>query len=71
MEEKYMSSNTKIEVALEIIDEKIGIAFHKEDKDEKEKLMKEREQLYLGNEEMIEKIIKVYGPEIKKLYESE
>ena len=74
MKNMKMSINTKLEVALEIISAKIanlsnaGYSVN----DEKMKiLLNEREQMYSGNKEVIEKIINVYGPEIKKNYEGE
>lgn len=67
-----MSINTKLEVALEVIAAKIADVSKKgytiED-DELKTLLNERQKMYLGNEEIIDKIIKEYGPEIKKNYE--
>lgn len=70
--EKAMSHNTKLEVALEILSAKIADTSKKgySTKDEEIKiLLKERDRLYSGDEEVIDKIIKIYGPEIKKNYE--
>ena len=70
--ENEMSINTKLEVALEVIAAKIADVSKKgytiED-DELKTLLNERQKMYLGNEEIIDKIIKEYGPEIKKNYE--
>ena len=67
-----MSLNTKLEVAVEILSAKIANlsnAGYNETNDEMQILLKEREKMYSGDEEVIEKIINVYGPEIKKKYE--
>lgn len=67
-----MSLNTKLEVALEILSAKIANTSKKgfSTQDEEMKvLLEEREKLYSGNEEILKKIIDVYGPEIKKNYE--
>ncbi len=71
--EKDMDPNTKLEVALEILDAKIGQAFKQKEnnKEEYEKLLQERKKLYKGDKEILNKIIDVYGPEIKKIYEGE
>ncbi|MCL2860452.1 MAG: hypothetical protein FWF46_07905 [Oscillospiraceae bacterium] len=72
MEELTMSINTKLEVAVEILAAKIAIVFGEgyTVNDEKMKsLLKEREKLYSCDEEIIDKIISVYGPEVKKKYE--
>lgn len=67
-----MSLNTKLEVALEILSAKIanmsknGYTVQDE---EMKKLIKEREKMYSGDQEILEKIINKYGPEIKKNYE--
>lgn len=69
-----MSMNTKLEVALEIISAKIANLSNEGysvDDENMKLLLKEREEMYSGNEEVIEKIINVYGPEIKKKYEGE
>ena len=66
-----MSDNTKLEVAIEILSEKIADVSKKDsDKQNEElnKLIQEREKLYLGDTKIIEKIITVYGPEIKNKY---
>ena len=66
-----ISSNTKLEVAVEIIAAKIAKCSREgcKEKDEKmRKLMNEREEMYKGNEKIIDKIINTYGPEIKSDY---
>ena len=67
-----MSLNTKLEVAVEIISAKIASlsnAGYNETNEEMQVLLKELDQMYSGNEAVINKIINVYGPEIKKKYE--
>ena len=69
-----VSLNTKLEIAVEIIAVKIAMAskqgFRVKDR-QMQKLIKEREEMYNGNQLIIDKIIKEYGPEIKKNYEGE
>ena len=68
-----MSKNTKLEIAVEILAVKIAMTtkLGKTEEDEEIKnLMKERDEMYTGNEKIIDKIIKIYGPEIKKNYEN-
>lgn len=66
-----VSLNTKLEVAVEILATKIAITsnqgYTSKDK-EIQNLLKEREEMYKGNLELIEKIIEEYGPEVKKKY---
>lgn len=67
-----MTLNTKLEVALEILAAKIADTSRKgfsTDDKEMQILLEEREKLYSGNEEILEKIITIYGPEIKRNYE--
>ena len=65
--------NTQLEIALEIISTKIAEASRENDmysKNKIEELLKEREEMYLGNTEIIKKIIEEYGPSVKKKYEN-
>lgn len=67
-----MSLNTKLEIAIEIISAKIASlsnAGYTIENEEMRVLLQERDELYTGNEEIIDKIISVYGPEIKKNYD--
>ena len=67
-----MSLNTKLEIAVEIISAKIAYLSNEgynETNEEMKELLEEREKMYRGNQETIDKIINVYGPEIKKKYE--
>lgn len=71
MEDLYISLNTKLEVAVEILAAKIAMTSNQgyTSKDEEmQKLLKEREEMYKGNIEIIEKIIKEYGAEVRKKY---
>ena len=65
-----ISQNTKLEIAVEIMAAKIAKT-SKEGytiNDEKmQQLIKERNEMYIGNEDIINKIIKEYGSEIKSL----
>lgn len=67
-----MDLNTKLEVAIEIMAVKIASASKKglttNDK-EMQILLQERENLYSGDEVTINKIIDIYGPEVKNNYE--
>lgn len=69
MEDLKMSLNTKLEVALEIISAKIGKLSNKGytvEAVEMKNLIKERDEMYSENEEVINKIINIYGPEMRK-----
>lgn len=72
MEDLKMSLNTKLEVAIEILSAKIAKTsregFTVEDEKMKQ-LLDERKKLYACDEKTLEKIINVYGPEIKNDYE--
>lgn len=72
MDINKMSQNTKLEVALEIISSKIANLSKKGtsvDSEEMKVLLHEREKMYRGDYNTIDKIIIEYGPEIKKIYE--
>lgn len=64
-----MSLNSKLEVALEILSSKIADASKKglttEDK-EMQELLNARSLMYSGDEQILDKIINVYGPEVRK-----
>jgi len=72
MQSMEMSDNTKLEVAIEILSAKIAKiskeGYSANDENMK-KLLQEREKMYAGDMQVIEKIIKEYGPEIKNDYE--
>lgn len=66
-----MSKNTKLEIAVEIMAAKIAKMAKEGCKltdDKMQQLMSERNKMYIGNEDIIEKIITEYGPEIKRDY---
>lgn len=68
MDNSKISLNTKLEVAIEILSAKIAKTSREgytTDDEEMKKLLSEREELYSGNEKILDKIIKIYGPEIK------
>ena len=61
-----MNANTKLEIAVEIMAAKIAKTSREEQSEEKiEKLLKEKTKMYQGDNEIIEKIINVYGKELK------
>lgn len=61
-----MNDNTKLEIAIEIMAQKIAkTLFDEEVSEEIYILLNEREQMYLGNEEIINKILNVYVNDIK------
>lgn len=63
--------NTKLEIAVEIMAAKIALVSKEEGKTDDEslkKLLQERDEMYKGNDIIIEKIIEKYGPEIKNNY---
>lgn len=68
----YMTLNTKLEVAVELIAEKIAKLSNSgvPTNDEKIKeLLIERERVYSYDEQTINKVIDVYGSEMKQRYE--
>ena len=63
-----MNDNTKLEIAIEIIAAKIAKVAREKNgvvDEELRNLLKEREEAYKFNEEVIDKIINVYGAELK------
>lgn len=61
-----ISPNTKLEIAVEVIAAKIAKVSNEgyTIKNKKmQELIEERNQMYLGNEQIIDKIIKEYGKE--------
>ena len=66
-----ISPNTKLEMAVEVIAAKIAKVSNEgyTIKNKKmQELIEERNQMYCGNEQIIDKIITEYGPEIKNNY---
>ncbi len=67
-----MNNNTKLEIAVEIIAAKIAMCAkngYTLKSSEMQTIIKERDEMYKGNEIVIDKIIKLYGPKIKSEYE--
>ncbi len=67
-----VSLNAKLEVAIEIISAKIAEMYHEGhtvENREMKKLLKERTQVYLANEEILNKVITEYGPKLREKYE--
>ena len=66
-----ISQNTKLEIAVEIMAAKIAKTSkegYKINDEKMQQLIKERNEMYIGNEDIINKIIKEYGSEIKRDY---
>ena len=61
-----MNDNVKLDVAIEILSTKIAMAMNNKDREETKKLLKERDQLCLGNWEIINKILKEYSLDVKR-----
>ena len=61
-----MNDNVKLDVAIEIMSTKIADAMNKKDKEETKRLLEEREQLYLGNWDVIDKILNEYSKDVKR-----
>lgn len=61
-----LKDNIKAEVALEMISLYIGLAM-KNNKELALNLIKERDSIYLGNTDLVNKVLNEYGKEIKKL----
>ncbi len=61
-----MNANTKLEIAVEIMAAKIARTSREENSEDKlQKLLKEKTRMYQGDEEIIDKIINIYGKEVK------
>ena len=63
-----MVNNTDLEIAIEIIAAKIALHSKNRDEiidDEMKELLKERNKVYLGDEEIIKKVLFTYGPEMR------
>lgn len=70
-----MGEYSDFDTAVEIMAYKIADCVKKSEQDSKykeelEQLRSEREKMYNGDKKTIEKILQVYGEEIKKLYEN-
>ena len=61
-----MREHVKMEVAIEILSMMIALASQDNDEEKVKKLKEELDQLYLGNETILEKAYTEYSDEIKK-----
>ena len=71
---EIMNDYASLDTAIEIMAYKIADCVNKVEKDKKyekelKKLRNEREEMYSGNVEMINKIIEVYGKELREIYQ--
>ena len=60
-----IGENVKFEVALEVISMYMSIAIANNDLELVEKLKKEKKEMYLGNNELVDKAINEYGKKIR------
>ena len=60
-----MNDNVKLDIAIELISTKIAIAMEKKEDDELKKLLEEREKLYLGDWNIINKVLNDYSEDVK------
>ena len=72
---EIMNDYASLDTAIEIMAYKIADCVNKVEKDKKyekelEKLRNEREEMYSGNVEMINKIVEVYGKELREIYQN-
>lgn len=61
-----IGENVKFEVALKVISMYMSIAIANNDLELVEKLKKEKKEMYLGNNELVDKAINEYGKKIKE-----
>ena len=61
-----MREHVKLEVAFEILGMRIAMAMEKNDKEEVERLNRERELLYKNDLEKLNKIYNIYAKEVKQ-----
>ena len=61
-----MNENVKLDIAIEIMSTKIANAMNAGTRGEVEQLLEERKQLYLGNWDVINKILNVYSKDVKR-----
>ncbi len=59
--------NVKLEVALEILAMKIALSISSDNNEELIKLLIEQKRIYSYDEKIIDKVLNVYGSEIKSL----
>lgn len=63
--------NVKLEVALEILAMKIALTISSDNSEELSKLLVEQKKIYSYDEKIIDKVLNVYGSEIKGLLKGE
>ncbi|MBR1653491.1 MAG: hypothetical protein IJ690_00840 [Clostridia bacterium] len=61
-----MNENVKLDIAIEIMSSKVAEAMERGNKKEIDELLEEREQMYLGNWDVINKILDVYSEDVKR-----
>lgn len=61
-----MNENVKLDIAIEIMSTKIANTMNSGNKEEVEQLLEERRQMYLGNWDVINKILNVYSNDVKR-----
>lgn len=61
-----MNDNVKLDIAIEIMSSKVAEAMDKGNREEVDALLEEREQMYLGNWDVINKILEVYSNDVKR-----
>ncbi len=61
-----MNDNVKLDIAIEIMSSKVAEAMDKGNREEIDALLEEREQMYLGNWDVINKILEVYSEDVKR-----
>ena len=66
-----MMDNVKTEVAFEIMAMRIALAIENNNIEELMQLKKEREKLYEGNQQMLEKVYNKYSKQVKAKFEEE
>ena len=64
---EMLLDNVRLEVALEILAMKIALIVNSDNIQELNKLLSEQEKVYNYDEKVIDKVLNVYGCEIKKL----
>lgn len=61
-----MNDNVKLDIAIEIMSSKVAEAMDRGNREEIDALLEEREQMYLGNWDVINKILEVYSEDVKR-----
>ena len=71
MKKDLALDNVKLEVALEVLSMKIALSISSNKIEELDKLLNEQSKLYDYDEKIIDKVLNVYGSEIKSLLKGE